>query len=154
MTGGRLLRARKYLENDTFMLTYGDGVSDVNVDKLVSFHREHKRILSMTAIQPEGKFGALEIKSNSSITSFKEKPKGDGAWINGGFFVCNPKIFNYIKEGDQTILERNPLETLASEGELFAYKHSGFWQCMDTIRDKTQLTELWEKGKAPWKTWK
>jgi len=153
MTGGRILRAKKYLQDSPFMLTYGGGVSDVNIEKLLTFHKEHKKSLTMTAIQPEGKFGALEIKNNHAITSFKEKPKGDGAWINGGFFVCQPNVFEYIKEGDQTIFERTPLETMAQNGELFAYKHSGFWQCMDTMRDKTQLNDLWEKGRAPWKSW-
>jgi glucose-1-phosphate cytidylyltransferase len=153
MTGGRILRAKKYLEDAPFMLTYGDGVANVNLDELEKFHKEHGKAISMTAIQPAGKFGALGIEDNASVSSFKEKPKGDGAWINGGFFLCDPKVINYIKEGDSTVFEKAPLEKLAKEGNLFAYKHSDFWQCMDTLRDKNYLCDLWESGDAPWKTW-
>lgn len=152
MTGGRVLRARKYIGEKPFLLTYGDGVSDVNIDELVSFHQNHGRGLTVTAIQPEGRFGLLDIKENNQLQSFLEKPKGDGSWINGGFFVCEPKVFSYI-EGDQTIFERAPLEKLANDREIYAYKHKGFWKCMDTLRDKNYLNEVWEQGKAPWKLW-
>jgi glucose-1-phosphate cytidylyltransferase len=149
MTGGRLLRAKKYLDNETFMLTYGDGLSDVNLDKLVSFHKEHKKTLSLTAIQPEGRFGALDIQKGM-VNRFLEKPKGDGHWVNGGFFVCEPKIFDYLKEGDETILERTPIETLSKNQDLMAYQHDGFWKCMDTLRDKNQFNEMWNTQKIRW----
>lgn len=152
MTGGRIKRAQKYLENETFMLTYGDGLSDVNLDQLLSFHRQSGKVMTLTSVQPEGRFGALELEGDL-IRRFAEKPKGDGAWINGGFFVCEPKLFDYIKEGDATILERTPLEGLSRDGQLVAYKHDKFWQPMDTLRDKMHLEQLWSKDKAPWKVW-
>lgn len=152
-TGGRIKRAAKYIGNEPFLLTYGDGVCDVNIADTVKFHKEHGKLITMTAIQPEGRFGALGIDGNQTINSFLEKPKGDNAWINGGFFVCQPEVVNYI-DGDHTIFEREPLEKLASEGNLKAYKHDGFWQCMDTLRDKNKLEELWETGTPPWKNWK
>lgn len=153
MTGGRVLKAKKYLENDTFLLTYGDGVGDVNITELIENHKMHGKLMSVTSVQPDGRFGALEITDSNQITNFLEKPKGDGAWINGGFFVCEPKVIDYITEGDSTIFERAPLENLAKDGELYAYKHTGFWKPMDTLRDKNQLNEMWESGNAPWKTW-
>ena len=153
MTGGRVKRAQEFIGNEPFMLTYGDGVSDVNIKSLVEYHKNHGRAITMTAVMPEGRFGALDIKSDNSITSFKEKPKGDGSWINGGFFVCEPKVFDYILDGDPTIFERKPLEALANDGEMFAYHHEGFWQPMDTMRDKDLLIKLWEQNKAPWKVW-
>jgi len=154
MTGGRILRAKHAIGNEPFMLTYGDGVSDVNIKELVEFHKKHGKAITMTSVQPEGRFGSMHIDvDNSAVSAFKEKPKGDGNWINGGFFVCEPKVLDYIKEGDKTIWERTPLENLAKDGELFAYKHSGFWQPMDTLREKIVLNELWEKGQAKWKTW-
>ncbi len=152
MTGGRVKRAEKYLKDDTFLLTYGDGVSDVDLDKLVSFHKKNGKHMTLTSVQPEGRFGALDLEGDL-IRKFAEKPKGDGSWINGGFFVCEPKIFDYITEGDSTILERSPLEKLANEKQLVAYKHEGFWRPMDTLRDKVQLEQLWESKKAPWKVW-
>jgi len=152
LTGGRIKRAAKYINNEPFLLTYGDGVCDVNIAETVKFHQNHGKLLTMTAIQPEGRFGALGIDNNQTINSFLEKPKGDNAWINGGFFVCQPEVINYI-DGDNTIFEREPLEKLASEGNLKAYKHDGFWQCMDTLRDKTKLDELWDSGTPPWKNW-
>ena len=151
-TGGRIKRAAKYVNNEPFLLTYGDGVCDVNIAETVKFHQHHGKLLTMTAIQPEGRFGALGIDNQQTINSFLEKPKGDNAWINGGFFVCQPEVINYI-DGDNTIFEREPLEKLASEGNLKAYKHDGFWQCMDTLRDKTKLDELWDSGTPPWKNW-
>lgn len=152
MTGGRVKRVQPYIGNEPFMLTYGDGVSDINIQALVDYHILHGKLATVTAIQPSGKFGALGITDNNDVTGFQEKPKGDGAWINAGFFVMEPKIFDYI-EGDKTILEREPLENIAKEGQLVAYKHEGFWQPMDTLRDKNQLEDLWKEGKAPWKVW-
>jgi glucose-1-phosphate cytidylyltransferase len=155
LTGGRIKRAEKYLKDESFLLTYGDGISNINIDELIQFHRKHGRSITMTAVQPEGRFGAVEFDINSDrVHRFIEKPRGDGAWINGGFFVCEPSIFDYINFGDQTIWERTPLEKLAQKGELFAYKHFGFWKPMDTLRDKIQLEELWQNNKAPWKIWK
>lgn len=152
MTGGRVKRAKNYVGNEPFLLTYGDGVSDVNLDELVAFHKKHGKKITMTSIQPEGRFGALKIEGDNKISSFLEKPKGDGAWINGGFFVCEPAVLDYI-ENDETIFERDPLENLAKQGELYSFKHEGFWKCMDTLRDKNQLNEMWDSGKAKWKTW-
>lgn len=152
MTGDRIKRVREYVGNEPFMLTYGDGVADIDINKLVDFHKAHGKIITMTSVLPEGRFGALNIDNKNMVNSFQEKPKGDGAWINGGFFVCQPAVFEYI-EGDQTVFERNPLEKLAQEGELFTYKHNGFWKPMDTQRDKNQMEELIAKGKAPWIRW-
>lgn len=154
MTGGRLKRAAWLLENDSFMLTYGDGVSDIDIAELLRFHNKHGKAITMTAVQPEGRFGAMDLGDNDQVNHFMEKPKGDGAWINGGFFVCKPEIFEYIDQGDATVWERSPLEKMAADGELYAYKHYGFWKPMDMLRDKMQLEELWNKGIAPWKSWK
>lgn len=153
MTGGRILRAKEQIGNEPFMLTYGDGVSDVNINDLLAFHKEHGKALTMTSVQPEGRFGALDIDNSGHINKFNEKPKGDGNWINAGFFICEPSVFDYIEEGDNTIFERKPLEKLAAEGELFAYKHTGFWQPMDTLRDKNMLNDQWSKKEAAWKVW-
>lgn len=153
MTGGRIKRAQKYLEKETFLLTYGDGVSDVNISNLLEFHNKHKRAMTMMASQPEGRFGAININNNGMVNNFQEKPKGDGAWVNAGFFVCEPKIFNYLTEGDQTIFERTPMENLARDNQLIAYKYKGFWKPMDTLRDKNKLEELIEKNTAPWIKW-
>lgn len=152
LTGGRIKRAAKFVDNEPFLLTYGDGVADVDIKKLADFHKNHGKLCTMTAIQPEGRFGALDIAKDNQINSFVEKPKGDNAWINGGFFVCQPEVLNYI-QGDETIFEKEPLEKLALEGQLQAFKHNGFWQCMDTLRDKNRLEEEWATGKAPWKKW-
>lgn len=152
MTGGRVKRAKDYVGNEPFLLTYGDGVSDVNIKELLEFHKKHGKKITMTSIQPEGRFGALKIEENNKITSFLEKPKGDGAWINGGFFVCDPSVIDYIAD-DSTTFEKEPLEKLAKDGELFSYKHDGFWKCMDTLRDKNQLNEMWANNKAKWKSW-
>ena len=152
MTGGRIKRAAKYLD-EPFMLTYGDGVSNVNIKELVDFHKNHSQKVTMTCVQPEGRFGAVDINVESNvINSFMEKPKGDGAWINGGFFVCDPIVFDYL-ENDTTIFERSPLENIANDKLLAAYKHTGFWKPMDTLRDKNELESKWEDNKAPWKTW-
>ena len=151
MTGGRIKRAKKYISNNTFMLTYGDGVCDLNIKELLKFHKKNKKKATMTAIQPAGRFGALDIKSNL-VNKFIEKPAGDGNWINGGFMVCEPEVLDLIKD-DSTIFEQYPLRTLSKRKELAAYRHNGFWQCMDTLRDKTMLNELWDQDKAPWKSW-
>lgn len=153
MTGGRLKRVASYINDGTFMLTYGDGLSDVNITELLSFHRKHGKSATVTATQPSGRFGALSLDSSLKVTSFQEKPVGDGSWINGGFFVLEPRMLDRIS-GDSTVFEKEPLEGLARDRELVAFKHSGFWQPMDTLRDKMHLEELWSKGKAPWKIWK
>jgi len=153
MTGGRIKQAEAFIGDDDFLLTYGDGLSDVNINELIEFHKNHKKCITMTAIQPEGRYGALDINNDSNlIESFKEKPKGDGSWINGGFFVCNSKIFSYIKNND-TVFEQEPLINLAIDGQLMAFKHAGFWGSMDTLRDKNNLSKLWTSNKAPWKRW-
>jgi len=154
LTGGRIKRAEKFLINEPFMLTYGDGVANIDIEKLLLFHKEHGKSITMTAVQPEGRFGAMELGEGGIVNNFIEKPKGDGSWINGGFFVCEPKIFGYLTEGDQTVWERKPLEHMAKDGELFAFKHYGFWKPMDMLRDKLQLEELWTNENAPWKIWK
>ena len=151
-TGGRIKRAKDYIGDDDFLLTYGDGLSDVDIEKTVKFHKKHGKNITMTAVQPAGRYGALDIQNDNSISSFQEKPKGDGSWINGGFFVCKSDVLNYI-EDDSTIFEQEPLINLASNGELMSYKHSGFWQSMDTLRDKKNLCQLWDQGNAPWKNW-
>jgi glucose-1-phosphate cytidylyltransferase len=152
MTGGRIKRIAPYVENEpAFCLTYGDGVSDVDISAVIAFHEKKKVKASITAVLPPGRFGALDIRDDK-VESFKEKPKGDGALINGGFFVLSPEVLKLIPD-DSTIWEREPLETLANEGQLAAYSHSGFWQPMDTLRDKVHLEELWASGEAPWKTW-
>jgi glucose-1-phosphate cytidylyltransferase len=152
MTGGRIKRAKTIVGNETFMLTYGDGVGDVNILELLKFHKSHGKAITVTAAQPEGRFGALDIGENSIVKAFQEKPKGDGAWVNAGFFVCEPKVFDYI-EGDSTVFEKEPLQKLAEDGELYAFKHKGFWKPMDTLRDKLELQKLWDSGKASWKIW-
>ena len=152
LTGGRIKRVADLIGNETFLLTYGDAVSDVNITELVKFHKKNKKLISMTAIQPDGRFGALDIDDAHIVRSFNEKPKGDGTWINGGYFVCEPEVINYIG-GDKTIFEQEPLSKLASEGKMVAFKHHSFWQCMDSMRDKNVLLDLWESGKAPWKLW-
>jgi len=151
MTGGRLKRVKDYIGNETFMLTYGDGVADVNIDELLKFHRQNGRMATMTAIQPDGRFGVLEIENNF-IKLFREKSKEDSGWINGGFMVLEPEIIELI-EDDTVMLEKYPLEEAARRGQLCAYKHHGFWQCMDTLRDKERLERLLESGQAPWKIW-
>jgi glucose-1-phosphate cytidylyltransferase len=150
-TGGRLRRVAKYVGDETFCFTYGDGVSDVDLTALVAFHRRQGRLATLTSVQPQGRFGALDIEGGR-ITRFEEKPQGDGTWVNGGFFVLEPQVVSYI-EGDATPWEREPLEALAREGQLSAWTHRGFWQPMDTLRDKMKLEDLWQRGVAPWKTW-
>lgn len=152
MTGGRLRRVQKYVDQETFCFTYGDGLGSIDIAKLIEFHRVQGTIATLTAVEPPGRFGALEIGDGYKVNEFKEKPRGDNTWINGGFFVCEPQVFEYI-EGDKTIWEKDPLERLTQEGQLSSYKHYGFWQPMDTLRDKMQLEELWNSGEAPWKVW-
>lgn len=152
MTGGRVKRVKDYIGEEPFMLTYGDGVSDIEIPRLINFHKEHGKIATMTAVNVGQRFGILEINNNNQIRAFREKDDNDGSMINAGFMVLNPEIFDYI-EGDETVFEKRPLETLALEGQLMAYKHEGFWKCMDTQRDKQQLEDLWESGEAYWKKW-
>ncbi len=153
MTGGRIKRIRDYVKNETFMVTYGDGVGDINLKEVLEFHKKQGKYATLTATKLLGRFGALEINSKDEIISFQEKPKGNRAWVNSGFFVLEPQVFDYI-EGDETMWEREPLEKLAKNEQLAAYKHKGFWMCMDTLRDKEVLGELWISGNLPWKTWK
>ncbi len=154
MTGGRIKRIQPYIGNEPFMLTYGDGVSNVDISALVDFHKSHGKKLTVTAIQPSGRFGQLLVNEEThNVEAFQEKPKGDGAWINGGFFVCQPEVFDYIRQGDTTIWEQEPLMNLAKDGELMCFKHHGFWRPMDTLKDKQDLNEIWSSGKAEWKIW-
>jgi glucose-1-phosphate cytidylyltransferase len=150
-TGGRLRRVREYVGDDTFCFTYGDGLSDVDVSSLIRFHREQRRLATVTAVQPPGRFGALDI-AGARIMRFEEKPQGDGAWVNGGFFVLEPDAVDYVSD-DATVWEREPVERLARDAQLSAYTHRGFWQPMDTLRDRTLLEGLWQSGRAPWKVW-
>jgi len=152
MTGGRIKKIKKYVGNQTFMLTYGDGLGDVNIKESVEFHKKHAKFATITAVQQAGRFGALNITGPGEIKSFFEKPKGDRAWISGGFFVLEPEIFKYIKD-DSTLWEKEPLENLAKNNQLNAYKHNGFWKCMDTARDKIELEQAWNLNNAPWKVW-
>ena len=152
MTGGRVKRIKDYVGDETFMLTYGDGVANINIKELLEFHKSHGKIATITAVELGQRFGVLGINSENSITSFREKSDSDGSRINAGYMVLEPKVFDYI-EGDTTVFEKGPLEKLAADGELKAFKHDGFWQCMDTQREMKQLEEMWESGKAPWKVW-
>ena len=152
MTGGRIKSIRNYIGNETFMLTYGDGVANVDIHSLIDFHKRQGKHATITSIQPSARYGALDISDNNNVLSFVEKPKGDGAWINGGFFVLEPQVFDYIR-GDETIWERESLEKLVNKGQLAAYKHHEFWKCMDTLRDRVELDNLWSSGNAPWKVW-
>ncbi|MEH7384552.1 glucose-1-phosphate cytidylyltransferase [Bacillus sp. JJ1521] len=153
LTGGRINRVRDYVGNEPFMVTYGDGVSDVNIKDLVEFHRSHGKLATVTTTQPEGRFGVLSLTADQKVEKFREKIQGDSSWINAGFMVLQPEVFNYLNNGDQTVFEKEPLENLAKDGQLMAFKHTGFWYPMDTLRDKRYLQEIWASGKAPWKTW-
>ena len=152
MTGGRIKRIRPFIGDEPFMLTYGDGLSNVDLTELADFHQTHGKIATITAVNVGQRFGVLDIRQGGQIQSFREKNDNDGAWINGGFMVMSPQIFDYI-EGDRTVFEKDPLERLAKDGQLMAYQHHGFWKCMDTQRDKLQLEALWQEGCAPWKIW-
>ena len=153
MTGARIRKAQAYTEGETFMLTYGDGVADVNIRALADAHRKSGKAITMTSVQPEGRFGALDINASNEIVRFAEKPKGDGNWINGGFFVCEQSVFDYLPEGDDLVFEQDPLRHLAEDGQMNAFRHTGFWKPMDALRDKQQLESLWAKNQAPWKVW-
>ncbi|HEV8271623.1 MAG TPA: glucose-1-phosphate cytidylyltransferase [Chitinophagaceae bacterium] len=152
MTGGRIRRVKDYIGNETFLLTYGDGVADVNIPGSVDAHKKHGKLCTVTAVQPSGRFGAIIIGNDNSVKAFAEKPKGDGAWINGGFFVCEPRVIDYIKD-DNSIWEREPMENICADGQMMVFKHEGFWKPMDTLRDKRELESDWLTGNAKWKTW-
>lgn len=152
MTGGRIKRIQKHIGNEPFFLTYGDGLSDVNILDLLSTHKKANKLLTVTSVQPNGRFGALNLSETNEVLSFLEKPKGDGSWINGGYFVCEPEIFNFIS-GDESIFEKEPMENLAKGGKMQAYLHHGFWKPMDTLRDKVELEQQWDSGSAQWKIW-
>lgn len=153
MTGGRIKRIKDYVGKETFCMTYGDGVSDINIRELIEFHRNHNTLATLTAVQPPGRFGVIKInEEESKISNFKEKPDGDGSWINGGFFVMEPSVIDYIS-GDHTVWEQDPMQNLARDGAISAYRYNGFWHAMDNLRDKFELEELWKSGKAPWKIW-
>jgi glucose-1-phosphate cytidylyltransferase len=152
MTGGRLKRVRRYVANDTFCLTYGDGVADIDITELLRFHKAHRRQATVTAVRPPGRFGSLNLGEDNAVSSFVEKPDGDGSWINGGFFVLEPEVIDLI-DGDDTVFEQQPLKTLATNNQLSAFHHRGFWQPMDTLRDMRHLEELWSSGRAPWRVW-
>jgi glucose-1-phosphate cytidylyltransferase len=153
MTGGRIKRAQKFVGDEPFLLTYGDGVADIDIKELIRFHKKHGKTLTVSSAQPDGRFGALNIDDKNQVQEFKEKPKGDGSWINAGYFVCEPKVFDYITEGDDTIFEQAPLMNLAKDNEVYTYKHHGFWMPMDTLNDKIKLNELCDNKTAPWVVW-
>ncbi|MCF6314097.1 MAG: glucose-1-phosphate cytidylyltransferase [Verrucomicrobiales bacterium] len=153
MTGGRLARVADYLDDESFCFTYGDGVADIDISKLIEFHQQQGREATLTAVQPPGRYGAIAFGASNDVLQFQEKPEGDGAWINGGYFVLEPSALDRIQDGDQTSWERAPLESLARDGQLSAYQHHGFWRPMDTLRDRIELEEMWNSGKAPWKVW-
>jgi len=152
MTGGRIKRIQKYIGNEPFLLTYGDGVGNINIDALLKYHNENNKMVTVTAVQPSGRFGALNLDDQNLVSSFLEKPKGDGAWINGGFFVCQPQVFDFIND-DSTIWEKEPMEQIAATNQMTAFKHNGYWKPMDTLRDKQELELEWNNGTAPWKIW-
>ncbi len=153
MTGSRVKRARHHVGVDPFMLTYGDAVSDIDIGRLLAEHKRQGAAVTMTAVQPDGRFGTFEADANGSVTRFLEKPRGDGSWINGGFFVCEPALFDHIPDGDGIMLEKEPFESLVRAGQMCAYRHHGFWKCMDTLRDKMELNQMWNSGQAKWKMW-
>ena len=155
MTGGRIKQAKEIVGDEKFLLTYGDGVSDVNFNKLVDFHNEHEGIITMTTIQPQSRYGTIEYgEDDKLVKSFQEKPKGERGWINGGFFVCDPEVFNYISNDVNCVFERDPLENMSNDEKLYAFKHSGFWRAMDSLKDKNDLEDLWNTDNAKWKNWK
>lgn len=152
-TGGRIKRIESYIDGNTFMLSYGDTVSNINMRKLLEFHHKHGKAATLSAVQPPGKWGSVKLGNKGQVQSFIEKPVGDGAWINGGFFVLNTSIFKYLTKADETVWEWDPLERLAQDGQLMSYEHSGFWKCMDTLRNKNELEQLWLEGNPPWRIW-
>jgi glucose-1-phosphate cytidylyltransferase len=153
MTGGRIKRVQPYVNSETFLLTYGDGVGNINIKKLFEYHKKNGKFCTVTSVQPSGRFGALNLSSDNDVVSFLEKPKGDGSWINGGYMVCEPAVFDFIKDGDNTVWEKEPMEKIAEAGQMKAFKHDGFWRPMDTLKDKHDLNEMWDNNQAPWKTW-
>jgi len=153
MTGSRIKRAKAHIGNEPFMLTYGDGVADININDTLKFHQQHGRLVTMTSAQPEGRFGALNINENNQVSMFKEKPKGDGSWINAGYFICQPEVLDYIGNGDSIVFEQDPLKSLADDGQIYTYKHKGFWMPMDTLRDKIFLNEMCKNKNATWMVW-
>lgn len=154
LTGGRLARIRSYLGDEPFLMTYGDGVADVDINAVIDFHKKNGKLATLVGVQPDGRFGQLGMTAGGLVESFQEKPHGDGGWINGGFFVMEPAALDYVRNGDKTMWEREPMEELARDGQLMVYRHDSFWKCMDTLRDKNQLEEMWAEGRAPWKVWK
>ena len=152
MTGGRIKRIKEYVGNETFLLTYGDGVSDIDIVKLIKYHKQHKKLVTLTAVHPEGRFGILNIENDGKVGSFGEKIESSRDWVNGGFMVMEPGVMDYI-DGDDTALEQGPLNRISADGQLMAYRYEGFWQCMDTMRDKQRLEKLWQSGNPPWKMW-
>ena len=153
MTGSRIKRAKAHIGSEPFMLTYGDGVTDLNINDTLKFHQKHGGLVTMTSAQPEGRFGALNINENNQVSMFKEKPKGDGSWINAGYFICQPEVLDYIGNGDGVVFEQDPLKSLAEDGQIYTYKHKGFWMPMDTLRDKNYLNEMCENNNATWMVW-
>lgn len=153
MTGGRIKKVREIIRGETFFLTYGDGVANIDISALLEFHESHSGSITITSAQPEGRFGSLDILADNKVKSFKEKPKGDGSWVNAGYFVCDSKVFDYISDDEQTIFEHEPLINLANDGELFAFKHNNFWMPMDTLSDNKKLNLMWANNQAPWKIW-
>ena len=153
MTGGRIKKAQDFIGEESFMMTYGDGVSNININELIKFHKTHGQAVTMSSVQPDGRFGALNINNENKIKEFREKPKGDGNWINAGFFVCNSEVFDYIDSDEGMVFEEAPLQRLAQDGKLYTYKHTGFWKPMDSLKDKSDLNNLWNDGEAPWKVW-
>jgi len=154
MTGGRIKQAKDHVGDETFFLTYGDGLSNVNINDTLQFHKNSEKLITMTSIQPPNRYGALTIDDNNIVSDFLEKPKGEGSWINGGFFVCEPGVFDYINDDDSTVFEQEPLNNLVKDHQMAAWQHYDFWGCMDALRDKNHLSELWDSGTAPWKVWK
>ena len=153
MTGARIKKAKAHIDNKPFMLTYGDGVADINIKEMLKFHQQHGKLITITSAQPEGRFGALNVGKDNKVLEFKEKPRGDGSWINAGYFICQPEVLDYIDDGDDVIFEHEPLKNLAKSGEIYTYKHDGFWMPMDTLRDKIKLNEMFDNKTAPWMVW-
>ena len=153
MTGARVKKGKDHIGNEPFLLTYGDGVADIDIQATLDFHKQHGKLMTMTSAQPDGRFGALDIDENDKVMAFKEKPKGDGSWINAGYFVCQPEVLDYIPQGDNVVLEQEPLRNLAKDGEIYTYKHNDFWMPMDSLRDKIKLNDMCENQKAPWMVW-
>ena len=153
MTGARIKKAKDYIGNETFMLTYGDGLADINIKETLKFHKKHGKFMTMTSAQPGGRFGALNVDKNNQVIDFREKPQGEESWINAGYFICEPEVFNYIGDGDDVVFEKQPLENLVKDEQIFTYKHNSFWMPMDTLRDKNKLNEIYNSKKAPWVVW-